>query len=171
MASNGFMRIEGIAGESTHAKYKKWCEINKIEIEITNDRYKGEEDEEESKKPKKKERITAIIGDVTIGKLMDLASTDIMEACWRNSVVGKVEIACLRADGSNRGLEYLKMVMHDVTIISCTAEYSEGELIGEDVVMASKKIRFTYKSAARKIKGMPVENESFLFDQIKRTTQ
>ncbi len=102
---------------------------------------------------------------------MDLASTDIMKECWRNSVVGKVEIACLRADGSNRGLEYLRMVMHDVTIISCTTEYSEGELIGEDVVMASKKIHFTYKSAAREIKGMPVENKSFLFDQIKRTSQ
>jgi len=108
---------------------------------------------------------------VTIGKLTDLASTEIMRTCWLNLAVGKVEIACLRADGSNPGLEYLRMEMQDVTIISCTAEYSEGELIGEDVVMASKKIHFTYKSATRKIKGIPVENKKFVCDLYKRTSQ
>ena len=123
------------------------------------------------KKPKKKDRITAQIGDVTVNKLMDLASTSIMHTCWRNSPVKKVELVFLRADGTNPGLDYFRMEMQDVTITNYTFEYTEGGLLGEVITMIPKKVQFIYKSATQKIEGKPVQRKLFVVDLVKRTSE
>ena len=152
MATHMFVKFSGIEGESEdrlHQK-KEWCEISSLEQDFTS--------EASPLAPGKREGRGAVKCDhstIRITKLVDRASTKLMEACWLGTTLDEVVIECYRAGegqgGDNRPIKYFSIELKKVVVRELEYSVNAGDLASEDLELVYATAKYEYYQMKKKL--------------------
>jgi len=140
MASNMYIKIDGIGGGSSAEGYNK-----EIEILAWNHGFS---------QPTSPVHSTAGEGTVeqanhqvlSFSKYTDSATPDLLRACWSGALIKEASIYCYRADGNDadKPVEYLRIVMEQVVIANLSIAGGPGDAPVENVALDYGVVRYVY---------------------------
>jgi type VI secretion system secreted protein Hcp len=138
MATDAYLQIDGIKGESADSGHQGWIELTSAHWGVT--------------QPRSSSVSTA--GGHTAGhsehrtlsftKLADLASPVLMQHCAMGKTIPKAKIEFMRADGDGKPINYFKIELENVMISEVTPNSGDGGTITEHVNLAYSKIKWSY---------------------------
>jgi len=156
MASDAYLKIEGINGESEDERHRNWLEVSNVTYAV----YQPRAD------------VVSTAGGHTTGradlypisftKLADLASPVLLQTCATGKTIPKAAFEFLRADGDGKAITYFKIELENVMIASITPDSGEGGIITERVQLAYAKIKWHY--TRQSIRGGAQGNTSGSWD-------
>ena len=102
MASDAYLQLDGIKGESQDQGHTDWIEVSGVRWGI--------------QQPKSATSSTAgghtaeraELTDITFEKIADLASPILMQTCAMGKTIPKAKFEFMRADGNGEPIKYLK---------------------------------------------------------------
>ena len=137
MASNMFIQFDGIKGEADDDAHKEW-----IEILSWSHGFSQPASPVRDSSGSTVERANH--SDLSITKYLDAASNSLIKACWNGKQIETAKIECMRADGENAPLVYLKIDMDDVIISNVSLSGGGGDIPIENISLSYSKITYTY---------------------------
>ncbi len=143
MASDTFLEIEGIKGESSDKDHPDWIEILSFNWGVS----QMASGSASSAGGGSSQR--ADFQDLSIVKELDMASPLLNKACWGGQHIGKVTLQLNRAAGAKRQ-KYMEYVMENVIISSVSIGGGGGGVPTESLTFNYGKITTTYTKQARK---------------------
>lgn len=156
MASDAYLKIEGIAGESEDDKHKNWIEVSNVLYAVHQPRAD----------------VVSTAGGHTTGradlypisftKLADLASPVLLQTCATGKTIPKASFEFMRADGNGTPITYFKIDLENVMIASIKPDSGEGGIITERVQLAYARIKWHY--TRQSIRGGAQGNTSGSWD-------
>ncbi len=137
MASDFYLQLDSIKGESADSRHAGWIECTSVNWSIT--------------QPKSATASTggghtaerAELSDISIHKLVDLASPILAQACACGKTIPKARLEMLRADGDNEPVKYFEVELENV-LIAHIAPIFTGGFPTENVGLKFSKIRWKY---------------------------
>jgi type VI secretion system secreted protein Hcp len=140
MAGNMFLKLEtpNIEGESSDSSHEK-------EIQVLSWSHSFNQ-------PTSPTRSSAGGGtveqanhsDFTITKYVDAATDDILKQCWSGKMISKGTFCAYRADGNNKPVKYLEIVMSDIIISNVSFGGGTGDIPTETVALSYGVIEYKY---------------------------
>jgi type VI secretion system secreted protein Hcp len=138
MASDIYLHIDGIKGESTDSSHKDWIECSDVAWAIM--------------QPRSATASTAgghtaeraELSDISFFKVSDLSSPILMQTCAMGRTIPKARFEFMRADGAGAAVKYFEIELENVLIGRIAPSISSGELLGEDIGLKFSKIRWKY---------------------------
>ena len=140
MAANFFLKLETpeIKGESTDASHKDELQILSWSHSFN--------------QPTKPTRSSAGGGtveqanhsDFSITKYLDAATDDLLKMCWTGKQIGKGTFSAYRADGDNKAIKYLEVIMEKIVVSNISFGGGAGDLPTETVALAYGKVSYNY---------------------------
>ena len=155
MASNMFLKLDGIKGESSDSNHKDW-----IEILSWSHSFSQPTSPVRDSSGATVERCNH--SPLSVSKYIDVATVDILGKCWAGKVLKKATIECFRADGDNKPIKYLDIDMEKVVIGNWSTTASGGNVPEERINLFYGKVKYTYVAmdASGKSKGnKPVSHD------------
>jgi type VI secretion system secreted protein Hcp len=142
MAFDTFVKIEGIAGESTDDKHKDWIEL----LSFSHGMSQPVSGSASTAGGASAERVD--IQDFVITKILDKASPKLYEHCCSGKHVPSVVVEMCRAGGDK--MKYMEIKMEDVLISSASPSgASGGDFPSESISFNFGKIKWTYTQQKR----------------------
>ena len=133
-ASDYFLKIEGVDGESTDAKHKGQIEIDSFSWGVSNSGSMAAGGGGGAGK--------ASFSDLHFTKTVDKSSPKLMEAVATGEHLRSVDLVVRKAGGEQ--LEYYKIELQDVVISGYSTTGSSGEAPSESISLNFSKIVFEY---------------------------
>ena len=138
MATDVYLQIDSIKGESTDDKHKDWIEVAHVAWGVH--------------QPRAATISTAgghtsgraELQNIVFHKLADLSSPVLLQTCATGKTIPKAVFEFMRADGDGKPIPYFKMELDNVMIACVTPDSGEGGLISEHVQLAYSKIKWSY---------------------------
>lgn len=138
MASDVYMRIEGINGESQDERHKGWIEVGSVHWGIH--------------QPRSATASTAgghtaeraELKEVSFDKVADLSSPILMQYCAMGKTIPAAIFEFMRADGDGKPICYFRMELQNVLIGGVEPGIEPGNLLGEHVSLKYAKIVWKY---------------------------
>jgi len=138
MATNFFLALAGIQGESQDSAY-----TNQIQVLSWSHSFN---------QPTSPTRSSAGGGtveqanhaDFSITKYIDSATDDILKSCWSGKQIATANFTAYRSDGSGDGVNYLKIDFTDVIISNYSISGGTGDVPVETVTLSYAKVTYTY---------------------------
>jgi type VI secretion system secreted protein Hcp len=143
MASDTFLQIDGIKGESTDADHKDWIEVLSFNWGVSQ-MASGTASSSGGGSAQR-----ADFQDLSIVKELDSASPLLNKACWGGQHIDKVVLQLNRAAGEKRQ-KYMEYTMENVIISSVSIGGGGGGIPTESVTFNYGKIKTVYTKQARK---------------------
>lgn len=137
MASNMFIKFKDVDGESTDANHDKW-----IEILSWNHSFSQPTSPLRSSSGGGTEKANH--SDLSFTKSIDVATDDLLKACWNGTQYETVDLECFRADGENVPVKYLVINMEKVFISNYSISGGGGDVPMENLSVAYGKVTYTY---------------------------
>jgi type VI secretion system secreted protein Hcp len=138
MATDAYLQIEGIKGESQDDKHKDWIEVSNVIYAVHQSRAE----------------VLSTAGGMTTGraelypisfkKLADLASPVLLQTCATGKTIPKAVFEFMRADGDGKPIPYFKIELENLMISNITPDSGDGGTISERVHLAYSKIKWAY---------------------------
>lgn len=138
MASDVYLQIDGIKGESTDAGHKEWIECSDIEWAIMQPRIATAS----TAGGHTAER--AELTDINFYKVSDLASPILMQTCAMGRTIPKAKFEFMRADGAGVPVKYFEIELENVLIGRIAPAITNGDLLGESIGLKFSKIKWKY---------------------------
>jgi len=137
MATDFYLQLEGIKGESTDSKHAGWTEVLTVNWTIT--------------QPKSATTSTsgghtagrAELGEIHITKLIDIASPMLAQTCACGKTIPKAKIEFFRADGNDR-VKYYEVELENVLIGHVSPSFNPGGDPTESVGLKFAKVKWKY---------------------------
>lgn len=137
MASDLYLQIDGIKGESTDLAHLGWIEVDAVSWAVT--------------QPKS---ATASTGgghtaercemtEITFTKAADLASPMLLQMCAGGKTIQKAKFEFMRADGPN-AIKYYEIELENVLIAHVAPSVGAGVLVSESVGLKFSRVRWKY---------------------------
>ncbi|MEJ6000793.1 Hcp family type VI secretion system effector [Paucibacter soli] len=154
-ATDVFLQLDGIKGESTDAKHKEWIEIRSYSQGFSNPASTGVGGGGGAGK--------VSCGDVNVMKSIDIASPKLMEAVMTGKHIAKGTLAFRSVSGKG-DTDYYTVVLSEifVTSVQQSDSASDGTRITESVSLAASKFEFSYRT--QKADGSLDTPKTFTFD-------
>ncbi len=138
MATNMYLEITGIKGESTD-------KTNKHKIEVMSWSHSFNQ-------PQSAVRSTAGGGtveranhsDFNFTKYMDIATPELLKNCWRGDHLDKAILTCYRDGGASGPVAYLKVTMEKVIISNVAISGGSGDIPVENISLSYGKVLYEY---------------------------
>ena len=138
MAADFYLHLEGIKGESTDSKHPAWIECTSVNWSIT--------------QPKSATASTsgghtaerADLSEITISKLVDLASPMLAQLCACGKTIPKARIEMQRADGPGEPIKYVEVELENVLIAHIAPAFGSAGFPGESLGLKFSKVRWKY---------------------------
>lgn len=156
MASDAYLKIEGINGESEDERHRSWIEVNNVLYAVHQPRAD----------------VVSTAGGHTTGradlypisfnKLADLASPVLLQTCATGKTIPKASFEFMRADGDGKPIPYFKIELENIMIASVTPDSGDGGIITERVQLAYARIKWHY--TRQSIRGGAQGNTSGSWD-------
>lgn len=129
MATDVFLKVESIDGESTDEKHKKWCELSSFSWGMTQPASMAS-----ATGGRTAERVN--VHDLSFTKIMDAATPHMMLACCTGKHFPKAQVeVCEASENKHR---YLLIEMEDVIISS----YQPSGINGGDKIQETGTLNF-----------------------------
>jgi type VI secretion system secreted protein Hcp len=139
MATDAYLQIDGIKGESADSAHQGWIELSSaiwgvIQPRSTTVSTGGGHTSERC------EHLA-----LTVTKLADLASPILMQHCSMGKTIPKAKLEFLRADGDGKRVRYYQVELENVMIASITQSMHEGKgILCDSIGLHFAKIKWTY---------------------------
>jgi type VI secretion system secreted protein Hcp len=138
MATDYYLQLDGIKGESTDSKHNAWIECTSINWSIT--------------QPKSATASTAgghtaeraELSEITLTKLIDLASPMLAQLCACGKTIPKARLEMLRADGAGEPIKYFEVELENVLIAHIAPSFGGADFPGESLGLKFSKVRWKY---------------------------
>jgi len=138
MATDFYLQIEGIKGESSDFKHQGWIECTSVNWSIT--------------QPRSATASTggghtaerAEMSEISICKLVDLASPILMQTCAAGRTIPKVKIEMQRADGQGEPIKYFEVELENVLIGHIAPSFAPGGSPTEILGLKFSKAKWKY---------------------------
>lgn len=138
MASDVYVLIDGIKGESQDERHKGWIEASSVNWGIH--------------QPRSATASTAgghtaeraELREVSFHKMADLSSPVLLQTCAAGKTLAKAVFEFMRADGNGQPICYFRMELHNVLIGGVEPGIEPGALLGEHVSLKYGKIVWKY---------------------------
>ncbi|GGY56863.1 Hcp family type VI secretion system effector [Pseudoduganella albidiflava] len=138
MATDAYLKIDGINGESEDERHRNWIEVQSVVYAVHQPRA----------------TVLSTAGGHTTGranlypitfqKLADLASPILLQTCAVGKTLSNAVFEFMRADGDGKPITYFKIELENLIIASITPDSGEGGIITERVQFAYAKIKWHY---------------------------
>lgn len=139
MASDAYLKIEGINGESEDERHKNWIECNNVLYAI----HQPRADVLSTAGGHTSGR--ADLFPITFTKLADLSSPVLLQTCATGKTLPKAVFEFMRADGDGKPIPYFKIELENLMIANINPDSGDGGLIVERVQLAYAKIKWAYQ--------------------------
>jgi type VI secretion system secreted protein Hcp len=138
MASDVYLQIEGIKGESKDSAHQGWIECAEVRWSVV--------------QPRSATASTggghtaerAQLKDVVFEKISDLASPILLQACAMGKTIPKAKFEFMRADGDGKPIKYFEIQLDNVLISGVAPSLTAGNLLSEYVSLKYSKIKWSY---------------------------
>jgi type VI secretion system secreted protein Hcp len=137
MATNMFLKLDGIKGESADSKHKEW-----IEILSWNHSFNQPTSPVRDSSGATVERCNH--SDLSVTKYLDQATDNLLSKCWSGKVLKTGKIECFRSDGDNKPIKYLMIDMDKVVISNLSISAGGGDIPMENLSLSYGKVKYTY---------------------------
>jgi type VI secretion system secreted protein Hcp len=138
MATDAYLKIEGINGESEDDRHRNWIEVSNVIYAIHQPRAE----------------VVSTAGGMTTGraelypitftKLADVASPVLLQTCATGKTISKAVFEFLRADGDGKAIPYFKIELENLIVSNMTPDSGDGGIIRERVQLAYARIKWNY---------------------------
>lgn len=138
MATDAYLQIEGIKGESSDDRHKDWIEVSHVTWSVHQPRA----------------TTVSTAGGLTSGraelsnlsfkKLADLSSPLLQQHCAMGKTIPKAKLEFMRADGDGKPVNYYTVELENVMICAVTPNSGDGGTITEQVHVAYSKMKWKY---------------------------
>ncbi|MFH0844413.1 MAG: type VI secretion system tube protein Hcp [Pseudomonadota bacterium] len=139
MATDMFLQLEGIEGESEDSKCPKWIEILSWSHSFSQPTaaVRGSSGPTVEK---------ANHSDLSITKYLDKATDDLLSKLWSGDTISKASLKCFRADSADTKtpVNYLTIDMEQVIVSNYSISAGGGDLPLENISLAYGKVTYTY---------------------------
>ncbi len=152
MASNIYLKIDGIKGESTVDAYKE-------QIEIMNFSYSCYQPVAESRSGSIHTSGRANHGTVNFSKYSDKSTSLILAAMWSGKTIKDAVITAVTNNGENV-IEYMKITLANVVFANFSLHGGGNSIASEEISMSYSKIKIEYlpqKEDGKAEGAMPAE--------------
>lgn len=126
----GFMKFDGIDGESQDQGHKNWSDIEAFSQEIHKPGHGSGE---------ARQRADVVLEDMIVVKELDKASPKLAEAVCKGRVFPKVEIDTTASYTDGGRVTYLAYLLKNVQVVSYQIA---GEVQAEDVIKETLELNF-----------------------------
>lgn len=138
MASDVYLQLDGIKGESGDAKHKDWIEVVAASWG--------------AHQPKSEVVSTAgghtigrcEIDEVSISKLVDCTSPKLMELCAAGKTLPKAKLEFMRADGDGGPIKYYEVNLENVLVCHMNQTHAGTGLLLDQIGLKFTKIKWQY---------------------------
>jgi type VI secretion system secreted protein Hcp len=138
MATDYYLQLDGVKGESADSKHSGWIECSSVNWSIT--------------QPKSATASTggghtaerAELSEISISKLVDLASPILAQTCACGKTIPKAKLEMQRADGQGEPIKYYELELENVLISHIAPAFSSGGQPTESLGLKFSKIRWRY---------------------------
>lgn len=139
MATDAYLQIDGIKGESNDAGHQGWIEITSAHWGVTQPR----------------SATVSTAGGHTVGhsehrtmsftKLVDLASPVLMQHCSTGKTIPKAKIEFMRADGDGRRIKYYQVELENVMLSHMDQVMRDGGgVVQDEIGLCFSKVKWSY---------------------------
>jgi type VI secretion system secreted protein Hcp len=138
MASDFYLQLDGIKGESADSKHAGWIECTSINWAIH--------------QPKSATASTsgghtaerAELSEIGISKLVDLASPLLAQTCACGKTIPKAKLEMMRADGNGEPIKYFEVELENVLIEHIAPAFTGGDIPVESLGLKFSKVKWKY---------------------------
>lgn len=138
MASDVYLQLEGIRGESSDSQHRDWMECEQVSWRVI-----------------QPQSATSSTGGghsaercyhtgVDLRKLTDLASPLLLQYCSTGRTIPSAKLEFYRADGTGERVKYMAIELTNVIVTDVAPGVYEGELMSEHVTLGYSKVKWQY---------------------------
>lgn len=138
MATDAYMQIDGIKGESIDDRHKGWIEISRVTWNVSQPRASSVSTAGGHTTGR------ADLSEFSFRKIADIASPLLLQTCAMGKTIPKARVEFLRADGEGKPITYFVVEMENVMIAGVTPSSGETGLLEEQVHLAYARIKWNY---------------------------
>ncbi len=135
MASDAYLKIEGITGESEDERHRNWIEVQSVLYAVHQPRA------EALSTAGGHTTGRADLYPISFKKLADVSSPVLLQTCAAGKTLSKAVFEFMRADGDGKPIPYFKIELENLIIASITPDSGEGGIITERVQLGYAKIK------------------------------
>ncbi|GBC62143.1 type VI secretion system tube protein Hcp [Desulfonema ishimotonii] len=137
MATNMYLKLEGIDGEATDVNHDKW-------IEILNWSHSFNQPTTPVRASSGSTVEMCNHADMSVTKYLDVATDALLSHIWSGKQIPTAIIECFRADGQNTPVKYLQIDMDKVIISNYSISGGQSDLPVENLSLSYGKVKYTY---------------------------
>lgn len=138
MATDFYLQIEGVKGESSDDKHRDWIECQTVNWSLS--------------QPKSATASTAgghtaercELSEISISKLVDLASPLLAQLCACGKTIPRAKIEMQRADGQGEPVKYFEVELENVLIAHVAPSFAGGDFPIESLGLKFSRVRWKY---------------------------
>jgi type VI secretion system secreted protein Hcp len=138
MATDAYLQIEGIKGESMDAEHKGWIEIARLHLGVMQPRSATASTAGGHTAERCEHRI------LSLSKVADLASPILMQTCSMGRTIPKAKLELMRADGDGVRVKYYEVEMTNVIISNIDQVLADGGLLQDEIGLRYAKVVWRY---------------------------
>ena len=138
MATDVYLQIDGIKGESADSGHQHWIEVSHVSWSVH--------------QPRASTVSTAgghtvgraSLSDVSFKKLADIASPVLQQHCAMGKTIPRAKFEFMRADGDGKPICYYAVELENVMIGGINPSSGDSGIIAEQVFLSYSKMKWKY---------------------------
>jgi type VI secretion system secreted protein Hcp len=138
MATDLYLQIEGIKGESADSAHQEWIELTSVHMGITQPG-SATESAGGGHTAERCEQST-----LSFSKLVDMASPILMQTCSAGTTIPKAKLEFMRADSEGKPVKYYDVELENVMIANMDQLTNEGDLLHDHIGLRFSKMKWQY---------------------------
>lgn len=138
MATDAYLQLNGIKGESADSEHLGWIEITSIHLGVLQPKSATSSTAGGHTAERCEHRT------ISIDKLADLASPILMQTSSSGKTLAKGKIEFMRADSDGKRVKYYEIELENVLVGHVDQQLVPGDILHETVGLKFSKIKWKY---------------------------
>jgi type VI secretion system secreted protein Hcp len=138
MATDVYLQLDGIKGESADSEHAGWIEITSIHLGVLQPKSATSSTAGGHTAERCEHRT------ITVSKLADMASPILMQTSSSGKTLAKGKIEFMRADSDGKRVKYYEVELENVLIGHVDQQLAPGDILHETVGLKFSKIKWKY---------------------------
>lgn len=138
MATDVYLQIDGIKGESQDSAHQGWIEVTSAQWGVVQPRSATASTGGGHTAERCEHRTLAL------SKLADLSSPLLMQTCSMGKTIPKAKLEFMRADGDGQRVKYYEVELENVMIANVEQMIHDGSILRDEIGLRFSKVKWKY---------------------------